>query len=240
MPLQLSAGVRDLNNPITVLIPCRAGSQRVPNKNTRPFAESSLLQLKLEQVSGIDTVDHIVVSTDDQIVVDICRNLSLPKVVIHERDPEFSGSETTTDELCEYFSSALEFETLLWTHVTSPFVDAATYEDAIDRYQVGLEDGYDSLVGVRKTQEFVWRSDLTSANYDIQTQGMWPRTQTIDPLYIVNSAAFIISHELMTKYQNRVGENPLLYEMSGLASFDVDWETDFTTAEKIWKNLYLR
>ena len=34
---------------ITVLIPCRAGSTRVLNKNFRPFSDSSLFEIKLNQ-----------------------------------------------------------------------------------------------------------------------------------------------------------------------------------------------
>jgi CMP-N-acetylneuraminic acid synthetase len=221
-------------NEITALVPCRAGSQRVPNKNTRPFATSSLLQIKLEQLSLVPAISKVIVSTDDPIVVAACKEFGGSKVEIHERDPKLATSQTTTDELCEYFANTLEFEHLLWTHVTSPFVTKLVYEEAISQYFSGLDNGNDSLIGVKKTQEFVWRSDLTAVNYDIESQGMWPRTQTIEPLYIVNSAIFITSQEIMRKHQNRIGIAPLIYEMGELASFDVDWDEDFKTAELIW------
>ena len=219
---------------VTALIPCRAGSERVPNKNTRPFANSSLIQIKLEQLSLVPSIGKVIVSTDDPVVVAACEEFGGSKVEIHERDPELARSETTTDELSSYFANTLDFETLLWTHVTSPFVTKHVFEDAIDKYFAGLETGNDSLIGVRRTQEFVWRTDLTAVNYDIETQGMWPRTQSIDPLYIINSAIFIASRDVMQKHQNRTGNSPMIYEMSELDSFDVDWESDFKTAELIW------
>lgn len=219
---------------VTALIPCRAGSERIPNKNTRPFADSSLIQIKLEQLSLVSSISKIIVSTDDPIVIAACEEFAGSKVEIHERDPELARSDTTTDELCEYFAKTLDFETLLWTHVTSPFVKKSTYEDSIEKYFYGLDIGNDSLIGVKRTQEFVWRSDLSAVNYDIKSQGMWPRTQSIDPLYIINSAIFIASRNVMQEHRNRVGSSPIIYEMSELDSFDVDWESDFKTAEFIW------
>ena len=174
------------------------------------------------------------VSTDDPEVVAACKEFDGPNVELHKRDPRFAGNETTTDDLCQYFAETIKFEHLLWTHVTSPFVTSHVYEEAIEKYFKGLEQGKDSLIGVKRTQEFVWRSDLTAVNYDIPSQGMWPRTQSIDPLYIVNSAIFLASNSVMNKHQNRIGPAPIIFEMSELASFDIDWESDFQTAEIIW------
>lgn len=168
------------------------------------------------------------------MVIAACDEFNGEKVEIHERDPELARSQTTTDELCEYFADALDFEHLLWTHVTSPFVAKQVYEEAIEKYFAGFDEGHDSLIGVKKTQEFVWRSDLTAVNYDIDSQGMWPRTQSIDPLYIINSAIFLAPRDVLKKNRNRIGKSPIIYEMGELASFDVDWEEDFKTAELIW------
>ena len=176
-------------------------------------------------------------STDDPAVITACKEFGGSIVEIHERDPELARSETSTDELCQYFANTLDFEHLLWTHVTSPFVTQDVYEKAIDRYFNGLEGGNDSLLGVKRTQEFVWRSNLTAVNYDIESQGMWPRTQSIEPLYIVNSAIFLASRNVMRENQNRIGKSPIIFEMTELESFDVDWESDFQTAETIWSNL---
>lgn len=223
-----------MHEEVTALVPCRAGSERVPNKNTRPFSGSSLIQIKLEQLSLVPSIGRIIVSTDDPEVVSACAKFGGKKVEVHQRDPEYAKDDTTTDDLCGYFADTLEFQHLLWTHVTSPFVDENVYQNAIDRYFDGLEAGNDSLLGVKQIREFVWRSDLSPVNYDIQTQGMWPRTQSIDPLYIINSAIFIAPRSVILKHRNRIGILPTIFETSELDSFDVDWESDFRTAEIIW------
>lgn len=50
---------------IKALVAVRSGSQRVQNKNVRPFAESSLLEIKLRQLLSIRSLDGVVVNSND-------------------------------------------------------------------------------------------------------------------------------------------------------------------------------
>ena len=49
---------------VIAMVPVRAGSTRVPNKNIRPFADTSLLELKLRLLKNVQGISEIVVSTD--------------------------------------------------------------------------------------------------------------------------------------------------------------------------------
>lgn len=54
---------------IKALVAVRSGSQRVVNKNIRPFAGSTLLEVKLNQLKRIPNLDGIIVnSNDDQML----------------------------------------------------------------------------------------------------------------------------------------------------------------------------
>ena len=44
---------------LTAVVPVRAGSQRVKDKNIKPFAGSTLLELKLNTLKSIKTIDNI-------------------------------------------------------------------------------------------------------------------------------------------------------------------------------------
>ena len=91
-------------------------------------------------------------------------------------------------------------------------------------------------MSVHKMQEFIW----SLSNNDLINRGennlRWPRTQDLEPLYVVNSAFFIGSRDI---YRNgdRVGEKPFLYEMDSIQSIDVDWEDDFKIAEALYEKL---
>ena len=49
---------------IIAVIPVRKGSVRVPNKNTRPFGNTTLLELKINILKRTKYLRNIVVNTD--------------------------------------------------------------------------------------------------------------------------------------------------------------------------------
>lgn len=57
-----------MSDKVTCFLPCRQGSQRVPNKNIKPFAgfEFGLIEVKLNQLLKATLVDEVVLSTSQQ------------------------------------------------------------------------------------------------------------------------------------------------------------------------------
>lgn len=222
---------------ITVFLPCRAGSERVPRKNTKTFSgvEGGLLKIKLKQLLEVKLIDNILVSTNDSEVIKIVKNIS-DKIIIDERPEHLASSSTSTDELINYVPKIINSEHVLWTHVTSPFLNAEDYERAIKIYLKNLEDDlYDSLMSVNKLQTFLW-DDKGSINYDRNLE-KWPRTQTLPRLYEINSGIFINSISNYVKLNDRIGNNPFLFETIGYKSFDIDWPEDFKMGELIYQHI---
>lgn len=221
---------------ITVFLPCRKGSERVKNKNTRPFAGviGGLVRIKLEQLIQVTGIDHIVLSTNDEEVKAIGRSLAHPKIHIDGRPEHLATSRTSTDELIVYVPSIIATGTVLWTHVTSPFIGASDYAEMIAVYQKALGEGHDSLMTVTKLQKFLW-NEHGPINYD-REQEKWPRTQTLPPLYEIDSGAFMAEIEVYQHFQDRVGQKPKLFVQEEQKSFDIDWEENFRMAEMIWKH----
>lgn len=222
---------------VSVFLPCRAGSERVPNKNTKPFANNKdgLVGIKLRQLLRLKNVDNIVLSTNDEQVIDIASRIS-KDILIDIRSEELSSSATSTDDLIKYVPTIIKQGHILWTHVTSPFFSTELYDKTIEVYFKNLRKGVnDSLMSVNKIQSFLWTREK-SFNYDSNKE-KWPRTQTLQPLFEVNSGVFINSYENYLKQENRIGENPFLYETDALESFDIDWKEDFDIAEIIYSAL---
>ena len=216
-----------------VFLPCRKGSQRVPNKNTRPFAgiQGGLLHIKLQQLLQTKSIDKIIVSSNDEEVLRIASAFNTNKIQIDHREDALCTSDTTTDQLIEYVAQLIPSGTVIWTHVTSPFLSAATYEKMIQAYYEHLNK-YDSLMSVNVMRTFLWNTE-TAINYDRGVE-KWPRTQTLQPLFEVNSGVFIADAEIYLRLHDRVGKRVYLYETSKLESIDIDWEEDFCLAEKMW------
>lgn len=223
---------------ISVFLPCRAGSERVPHKNTRTFAgiEGGLLKIKLQQLIACNAIDTIVLSTNDEEVIQLAETISSDKIKIDRRPEHLATSSTSTDDLVKYVPSIISEGAVLWTHVTSPFIDGKIYEEAINTYKEVLSKGEnDSLMSVTALRTFIWNKE-GAVNYD-RNKEKWPRTQTIEPLYEINSGIFLADIDIYKNLQDRIGKKPFLFENNDIDSFDIDWEEDFFIAEAIYKKL---
>lgn len=220
---------------ITAFLPCRKGSQRIPDKNIKPFAgiEGGLLKIKLDQILQSSKIDRVVLSSNDERILEYAEKLNEARIIIDHRPEHLGASSTTTDSLITYVPSLIEEGHILWTHVTSPFMESSDYDTLINAYFNGLDKGYDSLMTVLKLQGFIWdKNSPISYQRDVLK---WPMTQNIEPLYEVDSGAFISSVENYSRYQDRIGNKPFLYEQGKMKSIDIDWPDDFTFAEDLWK-----
>lgn len=226
-------------NKIAFFLPTRKGSERVKNKNTRPFAniEGGLIENKISQLLATKCLDEIILSTNDEACIEIARKYSWNKRLrVIPRPDELCLSSTNLQDLICYVPTITDAGHILWGHVTTPLIGAVEYDKGIDLYLSKLAEGYDSLVGVTELRNFLLnkKGELINNNTNIP----WPRTQDLETLYEINHTMFLAKREVYTKLKNRIGVRPLLYIMDKINSFDIDWEDDFMIAEIMYKGLH--
>ncbi|MGM3216168.1 acylneuraminate cytidylyltransferase family protein [Pseudomonas sp. PhalM4] len=221
---------------VSCFLPCRKGSERVPRKNIKKFSnfEFGLIEVKLKQLKHCELIDEIVLSTNDEEIIEFASSFDCDKLKIHKRENSLSSSSTSTDDLVALAEQITSEEHILWTHVTSPFYGSESYSRAIKDYFDGLNNGYDSLMSVKEIHGFLW-DEQSPLNYDRNVE-KWPRTQTLKPIYEVDSAVFMLSREGYLKHRDRIGTHPRLHVTNQLEGFDIDWPDDFTLAEAMIKS----
>jgi CMP-N-acetylneuraminic acid synthetase len=227
-----------MGDNISFFLPTRKGSERVINKNTKPFAGVSggILEVKLKQLLSTKLIDEIVLSTNDELTLQIAeRYLKLDsrlKVIV--RPDDLCQSSTKLVDLISYVPSVVSGNHVIWGHVTTPLADEDVYDEGVRAYKNGLTAGYDSLISVLPFQNFLLNSKGEVINKDSQNI-RWPRTQDLLPLYEINHVMFIASKHIYQNQFDRVGQMPLLFEMGKVQSLDVDWEDDFLIAEAVYE-----
>ena len=60
-----------MSKTLTAIIPVRAGSRRLHNKNILPFGDSNLLVHKIRQLKAVKSIDEIVVSSDSDVMLEM-------------------------------------------------------------------------------------------------------------------------------------------------------------------------
>lgn len=220
-----------MREKVSCFLPCRAGSERVVQKNIKPFAgnEFGLVQVKLRQLIASTLIDEIVLSSNDSNVLAFAESLSEPRLRLHQRVEILASSQTSTDQLVAHALGLIPEGHILWTHVTSPFITEKHYDEAIESYFQQLENGYDSLMTVGVIHGFLWKNEKP-LNYDRRIE-KWPRTQTLEPVYEVNSGIFLASSNIYRELDDRIGHRPYMHELDKLTGYDIDWPEDFVIAE---------
>ncbi|NLS11052.1 3-deoxy-manno-octulosonate cytidylyltransferase [Nesterenkonia sp. MY13] len=236
-PRDAVAEHRWTSTPITAVVPCRAGSERVKDKNTRPFAgfEGGLLELKLKQLVNVPEIDNIIVSTNDPVVMDFTRKFAETTdkpITINERPDDLADSSTPMSKFIQYAAELQDEGIMMMTHVTHPLVTATTFSDLIAAWREAEEQGYDSLVTATRLHAFLWDAAAKPFNYD-DSKEKWPRSQDIDPLFEINHAAYLMPFVRMREVGDRVGTNPRIFEMDQDVAMDIDWEHQFHLLEDI-------
>lgn len=224
---------------ITAFLPCRSGSQRVINKNTRPFAdiEGGIIELKLKQLLKIDAFNEIILSTDDEKAMDIALKINDSRIKIIPRPKELCLSTTKVEDLIMYIPTIVKTEHIFWVHATTPLVDENVINKALIEYESALIEGYDSIMSVTEYKSFLWDADKKDIiNFD-RSKIKYPQTQELKPLFEINHAFYAMSKTFYNLYRDRIGKNPYLFKLSKIEAVDIDWEEDFVIAELLYNDL---
>lgn len=222
---------------ITAFLPARAGSERVQDKNTRPFAGfgGGLLELKLRQLDRVDEISEILVSTNDETVLAISNKLAEElntTVRVLVRPEVYGRSDSSMQSFITDYIATLDLTgTMLWAHVTHPLMTSQSYQRVLHEYGEASASGSDSLVTTTKVQEFLWK-DGHPFNYDPVPE-RWPRTQDLPAVRLLNHAAYVLDFSTLRSIGDRVGQRPDLFDITATEAFDIDWPEDFDLAEEI-------
>lgn len=218
---------------IKALVAVRSGSQRVENKNLRPFAGSSLLELKLQQLKRIHHLDGIVVNSNDDDMLKIAENLGCETV---KRDPYYASNEVSMSDVYKNMAQNMDCDVIAYINVTNPLLKDESIIEAIELYKKVIGTGEcDSVNSAHLIKEFLFKNNLP-INYDLRHQ---PRSQDLPDISALNFAINIISKERMIESRNVVGFKPRLYVIDEIEATDIDNQIDFDFAEFVYKRLHL-
>lgn len=210
---------------ITAVIPVRKGSQRVPEKSFRPFANTNLLKLKIESLKKAGCFDDIVVNTDSETAIKIAKETG---VNYHRRDPYFASSKCSASDFFHNIGSTTNTDLFAYTPVTAPFIKSETFKKCIDIFNE--VDEADSVATVTLMKHHMWLNG-EPLNYELGNQ---PNSQNLPDIFAINWGLCLIKKEDLLKHKNVVGKKPEFVTLTDKEGVDIDTPLDFFIAEQVY------
>lgn len=229
-------------NKTLAIIPARAGSKRVPGKNTRIFAGKPLIQWTLEFALNYKGFDEVVISTDCVEVAKIASacGKSLPWM----RPAELAGDEARTIDvalhaLSEYAKEGLVFERIAILQPTTPFRKVSRWLEA-ERL---LDKGALAVVGVNVAEQhpyWTYWVDSSGAMRPCFPEQSQFRSQELPHAATINGALYWLDVDVMKRSQSFTpdGVHAVFFE-DAIETIDIDTEQDWISAEQAFLRLGL-
>lgn len=215
------------------IIPARAGSAGVKDKNVRPLGGLPLLAHTINHAREAQLIDRVIVTTDGDKIAEIATEYGAEVI---RRPPEFATATATSESALLHAVDTLaqqgaDPDLVVFLQVTSPFRRPRDIDAAIEEY---TSRGWDSLLSVAPNHRFLWQwgdaGRAESINYDHRDR---QRRQDLQPQFVENGSIYVFRPEMLRKTGNRLGGNIGLFAMDEFSALEIDTPLDFAVAEAI-------
>lgn len=166
---------------IKVAIPLKTNSERVPNKNLRPFYNGkSLFDIKANQLLKVFKPEDVLVSSENPAVEELTSKYGFK---FHLRDVSLTKSTARENQIVKTITDAIEDKE--WE--TMPLV-------------------HDSLAVVKRISHHILDKNGNPVNFNF---GYWHKvSQDLPTLYEVTWSAFIMKREMLNEAYYQIGSPP--------------------------------
>jgi N-acylneuraminate cytidylyltransferase len=235
----------DKTPSIVALIPARAGSKRVPDKNIRLLAGHPLIAYTIAAALQSEVFSAVLVSTDSQVYADIAKYYGAE--VPHLRPAELAGDLSPDIEWLEYTLNRLqqdrrEYDCFSILRPTSPFRLPETIQRAWRAFK--LEKGIDSLRAVEKCKQHPGKMWVVRGNRMTPllpltlTEQPWHSSQyqSLPEVYAQNASLEIAWSRVVFEGRTIAGHVLMPFFTKDYEGFDLNSDYDWNIAEQLVKS----
>lgn len=205
---------------ILAVIPARAGSKGIPNKNIRLLNGKPMVGYAIGNALASRYVTDVVVTTDSAAVRTIARQMGAEVI---DRSPELCGDEVTLDAVVYDAVRRHECDVVVTMQPTSPTLTVGVLDRAIGRF---LDEGLDTLISAHNKPHLAWCVDAEGKTVPAYEKRL--NRQYLPPYY-EETGAFVISRRSVVSETSRIGGRIAVFDVED--SVDVDTFEDLAAVE---------
>jgi N-acylneuraminate cytidylyltransferase len=237
--------VAQKDRSIVALVPARAGSKRVPDKNIRPLSGHPVIAYTIAAALDSKIFTDVIVSTDSGLYAEIVKYYGAEVPFL--RPPELAGDQSPDIEWLEYTLDRLQtagrkYDCFSILRPTSPFRLPDTIQRAWDEFSA--QTGVDSLRAVEKCTQhpgkmWVVRGKRMMPLLPLGPVGQpWHSSQypSLPEIYVQNASLEIAWSRIVFEDRTIAGNVVMPFFTFDHEGFDVNNEYDWQLAEQLVQN----
>ena len=230
---------------IVALIPARAGSKRVPDKNIRPLAGHPVMAYTIAAALQSEIFADVIVSTDSEHYAEIARYYGAEVPFL--RPPELAGDVSPDIEWLKYTLKKLQedgrkYDCFSILRPTSPFRLPETIQRAWSAFL--KEDGVDSLRAVEICRQHPGKMWVVRGNRMMPLLPLSPaeqpwhssQYQSLPEVYVQNASLEIAWTRVVLQERTIAGSVLMPFFTKDYEGFDVNNTYDWYLAEHLVSN----
>jgi CMP-N-acetylneuraminic acid synthetase len=235
----------DKKPTIVALIPARAGSKRVPDKNIRPLGDHPVMAYTIGAALQSGIFSDVIISTDSDKYAEVAIHYGAEAPFL--RPAELAGDVSPDIEWLGYTLTQLreagrEYDCFSILRPTSPFRLPETIRRAWDAFQA--EKGVDSLRAVEKCQQHPGKMWVIHGNRMTPLLPLGPaeqpwhssQYQSLPEVYVQNASLEIAWSKVVFEDHTIAGSVVMPFLTQDYEGFDVNTPYDWDLAENLVRN----
>lgn len=209
---------------ILAVIPARAGSKGIPNKNIRIIGGHPLVYYSIKNALNSKLITDVVVSTDSPEVRIIAQQMGAQ---YKWRNENLCGDAITLDAVInDAIPTNQQYDYIVTMQPTSPTLKVTTLDAAI---KYTIDNNLDTVISAINAPHLSWvvKEGKKVPNYKERLN-----RQYLPPCYF-ETGAFVISRRNVVTPKTRIGEKVDIFEVSEREAVDVDTFEDLKNVASI-------
>lgn len=210
---------------ILAVIPARAGSKGIPNKNIRIIKGKPLIYFSIKNATESKYITDVIVTTDSPEIITIAKQMG---VAFKERKKELCGDSITLDSVIyDAIPNNQAWDYIITMQPTSPTLKVETLDSAIE---YALKNDLDTLISAVNKPHLSWSENDSGKKVPNYKQRL--NRQYLPPNYL-ETGAFVISKYSVVNENTRIGEKVDVFSLSEEESIDIDTFEDLHLAKAV-------
>ena len=220
------------------IIPARAGSKRLKNKNSIDLCGKPLIAWTIEAALKSNLIDKVIVSTNSNKIAEIGRQYGAE---VPFKRPAILSSDTATSfdvikHVLDFYNTKFAITKIVLLQPTSPLRATIDIDNAIKQ----LDANTKAVVSVCEVSHSpLWMNTLPSdlsLQYFLKNKNKNKRSQDLEKYYMLNGAVYVSEVNYFLKEKGFFGKNSKALIMPKERSVDIDTKLDLMLCKLLLTN----